>query len=120
MLRLLSNSEHLVFTGVVVVHAQAGKDAVEKFSFIAQTRVFFCELDDMTIEAYVATKEPMGKAGSYAIQGFGRSLVRRIDGCFFNVAGFPASEFSQKFAALVDELDKNDSEENGEQKRAKA
>ena len=53
------------------------------------TRVQFREYDDSTLEAYVATGEPLDKAGAYGIQGFGAFLSRRIDGSWSNVVGLP-------------------------------
>ena len=47
--------------------------------------------------------EPFGKAGSYAIQGLAGSFVRRINGCFYNVVGFPVNEFSKQLLQLIDE-----------------
>jgi nucleoside triphosphate pyrophosphatase len=53
------------------------------------TNVVFRRLDDVFLEAYVATGEPMDKAGAYGIQGYGAALVERIDGDFFSVMGLP-------------------------------
>jgi len=101
MLAMLSGKEHDVCTGVVVVAVDAAAHVVPAFSFVTSTRVFFSELDEATIDAYVATDEPMGKAGAYAIQGLGRTLIHRIDGCYMNVVGFPAADFSHHLAAYV-------------------
>lgn len=49
------------------------------------------------------TGEPFGKAGAYGIQGLAGSLVRRIDGCFYNVVGFPVNEFSKQLLRLINE-----------------
>lgn len=49
------------------------------------------------------TGEPFGKAGAYGIQGLAGSFVRRIDGCFYNVVGFPVNEFSRQLLRLIDE-----------------
>jgi len=81
MLRRLSGREHEVFTGVAV--SFGGKAA----SGAARTVVRFRPLDDATIRAYVATGEPMDKAGAYGIQGYGAVLVERIDGDYFTVMG---------------------------------
>ena len=85
MLRLLSGRTHRVATGVAVVTAKGAEVAVEV------TGVRFATLSDAEIAAYVATGEPMDKAGAYAIQGLSASLVGRTDGAFLNVGGFPAS-----------------------------
>ena len=81
MLRRLAGREHEVFTGVAVLHG--GRAA----SGVTRTAVRFRELDDATITAYVATGEPLDKAGAYGIQGFGAVLVERIDGDYFMVMG---------------------------------
>ncbi len=81
MLRRLSAREHEVFTAVAVSHG--GRMA----SGAARTLVRFRALDDATIAEYVATGEPMDKAGAYGIQGYGAVLVERIEGDYFTVMG---------------------------------
>jgi septum formation protein len=81
MLRRLSGREHLVHTAVAV--AWGGK--LE--SGIETTRVWFRALSEPEIAEYVATGEPLDKAGAYGIQGYGALLVERIDGDFFTVMG---------------------------------
>ncbi len=83
MLRLLSGRSHHVITGVAVVTPQAAEVAAEV------TAVRFLTLTDAEIEAYVATGEPMDKAGAYAIQGRAARWIPRIEGCYFNVVGLP-------------------------------
>ncbi len=83
MLRALSGRTHTVFTAVAVARGSAIRSDVEEVS------VTFRALDDATIAAYVATGEPMDKAGAYGIQGFGASIVERIDGDYFAVMGLP-------------------------------
>ena len=61
------------------------------------------EIVHADIEAYVASGEPMDKAGSYGIQGLGGQFVDRIEGCYFNVMGFPMRRFSTEFSALLQE-----------------
>lgn len=87
MLRMLSNTEHEVVTGVVVLDAETGK----KLSRTSITRVWFKKLSLRDIESYAATGEPLDKAGAYGIQGMASLFVRRIDGCYFNVVGLPLS-----------------------------
>jgi len=81
MLRRLSGRAHDVFTGVAVGYGRKVASGVER------TRVKFRPLTDETIAAYVATGEPMDKAGAYGIQGYGAVLVERIDGDYFTVMG---------------------------------
>lgn len=88
MLRELSCRTHQVATGVCIAHA--GADASRARSFVEVTDVTFYELADAEIDAYVASGEPMDKAGAYGIQGArGRMLVRGIRGDFYNVVGLP-------------------------------
>ena len=83
MLRRLSGHAHIVCTGVAVAYKG------ETRSFVQQTRVTFHELSDSLIDWYVATGEPMDKAGAYGIQGKGALLVDGIEGDYFNVVGLP-------------------------------
>jgi septum formation protein len=83
MLRRLSGRSHRVVTGVALVTATAVEVAAEV------TAVQFLTLSDEEIDAYVATGEPMDKAGAYAIQGRAAKWIPRIEGCYFNVMGLP-------------------------------
>jgi len=83
MLRLLSGRTHRVITGVALVTALSVEVAAEA------TAVSFLALSDQEIAAYVATGEPMDKAGAYAIQGRAARWIPRIEGCYFNVVGLP-------------------------------
>lgn len=86
MLKELSGKIHHVYTGVAIV-----KDKKVK-NFYVETKVEFFELSEDEIERYVATGEPMDKAGAYGIQGKGCVLVKKIDGDYFNVVGLPISK----------------------------
>ena len=94
MLKALSGKRHFVYTGVAV--AEKG----EVRSFVQKTEVEFYELSDETIEKYIATGEPMDKAGAYGIQGKGSVLVKGIVGDYFNVMGLPVAE-TARFLGLV-------------------
>jgi septum formation protein len=83
MLERLSGREHEVCTGIAVVHAGRTESGLER------VRVRFRPLDHRACEAYVATGEPMDKAGAYGIQGFGSALVEGIEGDYFSVMGLP-------------------------------
>jgi septum formation protein len=86
MLELLSNKTHEVVTGYTVKLGMK-----EKVNSVI-TKVSFRELSLEQIKAYVKTKEPLDKAGSYGIQGFGASLIDQIQGSYSNVVGLPIKE----------------------------
>jgi septum formation protein len=98
MLRRLAGREHVVHTGLAVL-APGGADGGEA-SGVESTAVAIRRLSDAEIEAYVATGEPLDKAGAYGIQGLGAALVESVRGCYFNVMGFPVA----RFLALLGEL----------------
>ncbi len=85
MLARLSGRPHTVITGVAVVNAGTRESVVEH----EESRVWFRTLDSEDIEAYVASGEPMDKAGAYGIQGLGAVFVERLEGCYSNVIGLP-------------------------------
>jgi septum formation protein len=85
MLRLLSGRPHEVLTGVALVSAAGVRSAVDT------TRVWFAPMTDEDISWYVATGEPVDRAGAYAIQGFASRFIPRIDGSYSNVVGLPVA-----------------------------
>jgi nucleoside triphosphate pyrophosphatase len=91
MLQRLSGRQHVVFTGI----ALATPDRIE--SAVEATRVWFRQLSRRECEEYVATGEPLDKAGAYGIQGFGAAIVERIDGDYFNVMGLPIRRLLELF-----------------------
>ena len=99
MLRSLSGREHEVFTGVCVCDAATGRE----LSDTARTGVSFRDLSDAEIDAYIATGEPMDKAGAYGIQGGAGAFVSGLDGSFENVMGFPVDLVREMLAAFTDE-----------------
>ncbi|MBM6688569.1 septum formation inhibitor Maf [Collinsella tanakaei] len=91
MLRELSGRTHQVATGVCLI--VAGDSTRAPHSFVDVTDVTFYDLTDEEIDTYVASGEPLDKAGAYGIQGVGgRLLVRGIDGDFYNVVGLPIAK----------------------------
>ena len=94
MLRRLSGNTHTVYSGVCIT------DGKKETVFAVATDVTFYALSARTIDAYVATKEPMDKAGAYGIQGLGCVLVREIAGDYSNVVGLPLSESARALAAF--------------------
>ena len=99
MLRELSGRTNQVATGVCLVVAQ--RPDISPVNFVEITDVTFFDLTDEEIEAYIASGEPMDKAGAYGIQGTGgRMLVRKIDGDFYNVVGLPIAHVVRSLARL--------------------
>lgn len=95
MLRALSGGTHRVLTGWAI--SRRGEIAA---SGIGTTEVTFREISDSEIAAYVASGEPMDRAGAYAIQSGAGRFVERIDGSFTNVVGLPMEAIAKAFAAL--------------------
>jgi nucleoside triphosphate pyrophosphatase len=94
MLRRLSGRTHVVLTGVAV----AWRGRVE--SGVEEVRVTFRALSDDDIAAYVATGEPMDKAGAYGIQGYGATIVTRVDGDYFAVMGLALNRLVRLFERM--------------------
>jgi len=86
-LRLLSDREHSVITGFCV------RTRDQALCDYERSQVRFGALTDSEIQEYVASGEPMDKAGAYGIQGLGSQFIESIDGCYFNVMGFPIRKF---------------------------
>jgi len=93
MLLLLSGRSHLVASGIAVLWKGSVLSAVER------VQVHFRPFDEATARNYVATGEPLDKAGAYGIQGFGSTLVDRIEGDYYAVMGFPIARFVDLLAA---------------------
>jgi septum formation protein len=89
MLRMLSGRTHEVITGVCLVSPVAGK--AEGLTASETTLVTMCELSETEVRDYVATGEPMDKAGAYAIQGIASRWIPRIEGDYSNVVGLPVA-----------------------------
>jgi nucleoside triphosphate pyrophosphatase len=94
MLELLSGRTHAVLTGLAAVSARKTVRDVEV------TQVTFNELTDRDIAQYIASGEPLDKAGAYAIQGHAARWIPRIEGCYFNVVGLPIA----RTVALLEEV----------------
>lgn len=88
MLRKLSGKPHFVHTGVALASAQGITSAIDT------TRVWFDTMTDEDISWYIATGEPVDRAGAYAIQGFASRFIPRIDGSYSNVVGLPVAMVS--------------------------
>ena len=91
VLRSLSGRKHAVLTALALIDTSDGAE----FSGIARSSVSFAEIDDRSIRRYVATGEPLDKAGAYAIQGAGGRFVKRFWGSPSNVIGLPLELLSR-------------------------
>jgi septum formation protein len=96
MLRILSGRDHQVLTGICL------RTNRRQIVDVEATHVWFRPLSEGDIDAYIASGEPMDKAGAYAIQGLASKFIPRIEGCFFNVVGLPVA----MVAAHLEDLSK--------------
>jgi len=94
MLSLLSGNRHQVYTGLTVLRGE------QVFSQWEETAVTFRSLTAEEIEAYIATGEPMDKAGAYGIQGYGALFIEGINGDYYNVMGLPVCRLGQILGQL--------------------
>jgi len=90
MLRKLSGKTHQSFTGLTVIDTKAGKEVTQ----VVETKVSFRKLSPNEIDGYIASKEPFGKAGAYAIQQTGAMFVESIYGEYSAVMGLPLAELA--------------------------
>jgi len=105
MLKSLSGRSHVVYTAVCLVLKDAKTGEWRKDLFAEKTDVFFAQLSPEAIDAYVQTGTPMDKAGGYGIQEeIGSSFISHINGCFWNVTGFPIHAFCQHLLLLMEKV----------------
>jgi septum formation protein len=95
MLKTLNGKKHSVITGFTIMDTATKKRLTRSI----ETKVYFRKMAPGEIDAYVRSREPLDKAGAYAIQGLGAALIRKIEGDYDNVVGLPVS-------SLVEELKK--------------
>ncbi len=98
MLRRLSGRVHEVWTGVSLVHPEDGRAVTQAVRSIVK----FASIDAAEIERYVATGEPLDKAGGYAVQGYGALYVEAIEGSYTNVVGLPLSHLKHALKLLLE------------------
>ncbi|NLW45882.1 MAG: septum formation inhibitor Maf [Firmicutes bacterium] len=100
MLKALSGKTHSVYTGIAIIQVSTGQTETG----YCETKVKFKPVSTAEIQSYVATGEPLDKAGAYGIQGKGGALVAGIEGCYFNIVGLPLSQLAdmlQKFQVSI-------------------
>lgn len=96
MLSALQGKAHEVYTGVTLLYRKAGeKEAMQK-TFHEATKVYFYPMSDEEIAEYVASKDPLDKAGAYGIQGFCARYISGIEGDYNNVVGLPVGRLYQE------------------------
>ena len=95
MLKKLSGKTHTVLTGVCIISPD------KQINFYVKTEVEFYPLGDDEIRQYIASGEPMDKAGAYGIQEKGAMFVKRINGDFYNVVGLPVARLARELNALT-------------------
>ena len=100
ILRRLSNSTHDVITAFGITYLARDKSVFD----YEQTRVTFRNLKQNEITAYINSGEPFDKAGGYGAQGSGALLIKKVEGCFFNVVGLPLSKFFITLEKFLNEL----------------
>ena len=110
MLRMLQGREHEVYTGVTVLYINAAEgmpvthafyeairqNQIQQRTFHETTKVFFCPMSEEEIEVYVATGDPLDKAGAYGIQGICARYIQGIEGDYNNVVGLPVGRLYQE------------------------
>ena len=101
MLHSLSGRTHKVITGCCI---QLGEQST---AFSEESYVTFYPLNEKEIEEYLATGEPMGKAGAYGIQGLGALFVQKIEGDFYNIVGFPIARLRREIRDLLQDAQVN-------------
>lgn len=107
MLSKLSNRTHQVFTGVYIGVVNHQKNISDNFTFSERTNVTFSTLTEQEINYYISTGSPMDKAGAYGIQDdLGSLFVKKIDGDYYNVVGFPVHSFYQTLKSELPEIHK--------------
>ena len=102
ILSMLSDTTHSVYTGVTIAEVTAQE--IKNHSFYKETKVTMYPVCQEEIQRYVATKEPMDKAGAYGIQGKSAVFVKEIQGDYNNVVGLPIAELYQKMIKLGIEI----------------
>lgn len=94
-LNTLSGKQHEVYTGVCIAYRGSLLCDYEC------TEVTFAHITDKEVADYINTSEPFDKAGAYGIQGYGAQFISRVDGCYFNVMGFPIRKFYEMLSTIM-------------------
>jgi septum formation protein len=102
MLKLLSGREHSVYTGFALIDVESKNHVTG----VEETKVRFRSLEEKEIVDYVDSGSPMDKAGAYGIQDdFGAVFIEKVNGCYYNVVGFPLARFYMTLHRFLDTLE---------------
>ncbi len=101
MLRQLSGRTHTVYTGFTIFDTRT----YSTLNDFEKTEVSFRKIEDDEIETYVQTEDPLDKAGAYGIQDQSAVFVTKVNGCFYNVVGFPITKFYVAMRGFLNELE---------------
>ncbi|CAG0899795.1 unnamed protein product [Cyprideis torosa] len=101
--KLRDMKRHFVFTGVSIWHGEASDPKVHEFTCATEVDFSSKAMTDEAINAYVATGEPLDKAGGYGVQGLGGAFVEGIRGDFYNVIGLPFNKLHEALVTIVEE-----------------
>lgn len=104
--RNYSNNYVACFTSVVIglINKDSDKNNIvkDKIQFLTESKVLFDEMDEEMIQSYIGTKEPFNKAGGFGIQGLGSVFIKGIEGCYYNIVGFPVHNFFKNLKILIE------------------
>lgn len=104
--RSYSNNTIFCYSSVVIGIIQKNSNnknfTKDKIEFITESKVFFDEITDDNIKCYIDSGEPYNKAGGFGIQGLGSLLIKGIEGCYYNIVGFPINDFFKHLRILVE------------------
>jgi len=90
-----------VVIGLIEKNSENKNTIKDKIQFLTESKVFFDELNDDTIQNYIDTKEPYNRAGGFGIQGLGSMMIKGIEGCYYNIVGFPVHNFFKNLNILI-------------------
>lgn len=104
MLRMLSGNTHQVYTGVALFYNDAAHGISKQTCFYEKTDVTFYEMTEEEIDSYIATGDPMDKAGAYGIQGCCAVYIKEIHGDYNNVVGLPIARLYHEIKEILSSL----------------
>ncbi len=91
-----------VVIGLIYKNSENKNTVKDKIQFLTESKVLFDEINEELIQSYIDTKEPFNKAGGFGIQGLGSVFIKGIEGCYYNIVGFPVHNFFKNLKLLVE------------------